>query len=243
LEVFDSEKRLSGGRGKGGNVQRSNLQRSNERPSLLCSFETATDGVDFPHPVHAGKETGMDTLIPPRSKTSRQAVCVISVLAAAALVAAENPTPTPAPRPGTLAAYASRVTLNRSRAGDGVDRLMITNNNLEVFAAGGAVTLGSVSTHSSAPATQPDAAERARWRKAYHKQRGVIAGLERRRNLLEVEIDHIEDGQLTAKNLARLDHAEAKARVLDGEIRRERGELSRIVREARRHGAEPGWFR
>jgi len=120
---------------------------------------------------------------------------------------------------------------------------MITNNNLEVFAAGGAVTLGSVSTHRSAPVTQPDAAERARWRKAYHKQRGVIAGLERRRNLLEVEIDHIEDGQLTAKNLARLDHVEAKARVLDGEIRREQGELSRIVREARRHGAEPGWFR
>ncbi len=71
----------------------------------------------------------------------------------------------------------------------------------------------------------------------------MIAGVERRRSLLEVEIDRIEDGPLTAKNLARLDHAEAKARVLDDEIRRKRAELSRIVREARRHGAEPGWFR
>ena len=185
----------------------------------------------------------MDALNLPQSKSMCHAIGVISVLAAAALVAAEHPTPTPTRQPDSLAAYARRITLDRSRAGDGADRLMITNDNLEVFAAGGAVTLGSVSTHSSAPATQPDAAERARWRKAYHKQRGVIAGLERRRNLLEVEIDHIEDGQLTAKNLARLDHAEAKLRVLDEEIKHERAELSRIVREARRHGAEPGWFR
>jgi hypothetical protein len=185
----------------------------------------------------------MDILSLPQSKSWCHAICVISLLAATTLVAAENPTPTPMPRPGSLAAFASRLTLNRSRAGGGVDRLMITNENLEVFAAEGAVTLGSVATHSSAPATQPDAAERARWRKAFHVQRQMIAGVERRRSLLEVEIDHIEDGPLTAKNLARLDLAEAKARILDGEIRREQGELSRIVREARRHGAEPGWFR
>jgi len=183
----------------------------------------------------------MDILSLPQSKSLFHAMCVISLVAAAATVAAENPTPTP--RPGSLAAYARRVTLDRSRAVEGSDRLMITNDNLEVFAAGGAVTLGSVPTHSSAPATQPDAAERERWRKAFHVQRKVIAGVERRRTLLEVEIDRIEDGPLTARNLARLDHAEAKARVLDGEIRREQGELSRIVREARHHGAEPGWFR
>ena len=185
----------------------------------------------------------MDVLNLPQSKPMCHAIGVISVLAAAALVAAENPTPIPTPRPGSLAAYASCLPLNRSMAGGAADRLMITNENLEAFAAGGAVTLGSMPTHGSAPASQPDAAERERWRKAFHVQRKVIAGVERRRSLLEVEIDHIEDGQLTAKNLARLDHAEAKARALDGEIRREQGELSRIVREARRHGAEPGWFR
>jgi hypothetical protein len=185
----------------------------------------------------------MDVLNFSQTKSMCHSICVISVLAAAASVAAENPTPTPAPRPGSLAAYASHFTLNRSRVGDGADRLMITNENLEVFAAGAAMTLGSAPTNGAAPAKQPDAAERARWRKAYHEQRKVIDGLERRRTLLEVEIDRIEDGGLTAKNLARLDHAETKARVLDEEIKRERGELGRIVREARRHGAEPGWFR
>ena len=183
----------------------------------------------------------MDILSLPQSKSLCHAMCVISIVAAAASVAAENPTPTP--RPDSLAAYARHITLDRSRAVEGADRLMITNDNLEVFAAGGSVTLGSMPTHGSAPATQPDAAERERWRKAFQVQRRVIAGVERRRTLLEVEIDRIEDGPLTARNLARLDHAEAKARVLDGEIRHEQGELSRIVREARHHGAEPGWFR
>ncbi len=116
-------------------------------------------------------------------------------------------------------------------------------DELEVFAAGAAVTLGSPPTGGTAPAQQPDAAERARWRKAYHEQRKVVAGLERRRTLIEVEINHIEDGQLTTKNLARLDRAEAKAQSLDEEIKRERSELAKIVREARHHGAEPGWFR
>ena len=185
----------------------------------------------------------MDNLNLPQSKSMCRAMCVISVLTAAAWVAAERPTPTPAPRPGSLADYASRLTLNRSRAGDGADRLMITNENLEVFAAGAAMTLGSAPTNGAASAKQPDAAERARWRKAYQVQLKVIAGLERRRTLLEVEIDHIEDGGLTAKTMARLEQAEAKARILDEEIKHERGELARIVREARRHGAEPGWFR
>ena len=185
----------------------------------------------------------MDILNLPQSKSICHAICVISMLAAATWVAAENPTPTPTPRPGSLAAYASRLTLNRPRAGDGADHLMITDDNLEVFAAGGAVTLGAAPTGGTAPTKQPDAAERARWRKAHHEQRKVIAGLERRRTLIEVEINHIEDGQLTTKNLARLDRAEAKAQSLDEEIKRERSELATIVREARRHGAEPGWFR
>jgi len=163
--------------------------------------------------------------------------------AAVASVAAENPEPSPTPQPGTLAAYACRVTLDPTITGGRAGPVTITNENLAELAAVGAVTLGAVSMRGAAPEKQPDAGERTRWRTAYREQRLVITGLERRRALLEVEIDHIEDGGLTAKNLALLDRAEAKARVLDEEIKHERSELARIVREARRHGAEPGWFR
>ena len=165
------------------------------------------------------------------------AMCLISVLAVAASVAGENPTPTP--RPGTLAAYAGRISLRQTETGG----VTITDENLAEFAARGAVTLGAASTRGAPPPKQPDAAERTRWRTAYRRQRHVITGLERRRALIEVEIDHIEDGGLTAKSLARLDRAKEKARVLDEQIKRERGEFVRVVREARRHGAEPGWFR
>ncbi len=169
-------------------------------------------------------------------------MCVIFALAATTSIAAENPTPTPTPRPGTLAAYAGGITLDRSKPGGDAGRVMITNENLAELAARGAVTLGAVSTRGTPP-KPPGAAERTHWRTAYRRQRQVITGLERRRAIIEVEIDHIEDGGLTARSLARLDHAKGKARVLDEQIKRERGELVRIVREARRHGAEPGWFR
>ena len=170
-------------------------------------------------------------------------MCAIIMLAVAASVAAENPTPIPPPRPGTLAAYACRITLDRSKAGSDAGRVMITNGNLAELAAAGAVTLGAASTRGAPPPKQPDAAERTHWRTAYRRQRQVITGLERRRALIEVEIDHIEDGGLTAKSLARLDRAKEKAQVLDEQIKRERGEFVRVVREARLHGAEPGWFR
>ena len=173
------------------------------------------------------------------SRSNRRAVWSTLMLAAAATMAAEQPRPVRAPQPGTLAAYARRITLRQTETG----RVVITNENLGEHAAAGTVTLGTVSMGGAAATKAPDAAERTRWRNAYQKQRQVITGLERRRALLEVEIDHIEDGALTAKNLARLDRAEAELRVLDEEIKQERAELSRIVREARRHGAEPGWFR
>jgi len=185
----------------------------------------------------------MDIPIHQLSRSHGRAIYVIVMLAATASIAAENPTPTPTPRPGTLAAYAGRITLDRSKPDIDAGRVMITNGNLAEFAARGAVTLGAASTRGAAPPKQPDAAERTRWRTAYRRQRQVITGLERRRALIEVEIDHIEDGGLTARSLARLDRAKEKARVLDEQIKRERGELVRIVREARRHGAEPGWFR
>ena len=181
----------------------------------------------------------MDIPIHQLSRSHGRAIYVIVMLAATASIATENPAPTPTPRPGTLAAYAGRISLRQTETGG----VTITNENLVELAAAGAVTFGAASTRGAAPPKQPDAAERTRWRTAYRRQRQVITGLERRRALIEVEIDHIEDGGLTARSLARLDRAKEKARVLDEQIKRERGELVRIVREARRHGAEPGWFR
>jgi len=158
----------------------------------------------------------------------------------------EEPAPTPTPRPRTLAAFASRTTLDRSAVDDTTGHVTITSENLAGLAKGRSLTIGSLAAHGRSPTKSTggiDKKERARWRARYQKQRDVIQKLERRRAMLEVEIDRIEDGSLNARNLARLDRAKAKLRLLNEDIRREKGELASIVREARGHGAQPDWFR
>jgi len=186
-------------------------------------------------------------MIPQHSNHSSSlvsAVLIVVSFTAAPGSAADPPKPTP--RPGTLGAYASKVTLDRSALSDRTGRVILTNDNVVGLGEGATITLGSVVTagrKKSKPAGGADNAERSRWQAAHHKQRQVIVGLERRRSQFETEIDQIEDLGLTARTMARLERAESKLRHLDEEIARERSALARIVRDARRRGAEPGWFR
>jgi hypothetical protein len=161
-------------------------------------------------------------------------------------VFSSEPTPKPTPRPGTLGAYATEVTLDRSALKDGDGRVVLTNDSVTALAADGKIILGAVSTdrHRQAKSSSvADNAERARWQAAHHKQRQVIAALERRRSSLALQRDQIENLGLTAKTMARLQQLEAKLLQLDRDIAGERARLARIVRDARRRGAEPGWFR
>jgi len=159
---------------------------------------------------------------------------------------ADEPSPPPTPRPETLSDYARCNSLKTSGVADATGRVVISTATLAEIAEGGTVTIGGTpaSGRNLAPTpSTPSASERTRWRAAHNKQTQLIIGLERRRALLEIEIDHIGDQSLTIKTMARLQRAEAKMRQLDDEISAERAELARIVRDARRHGAEPGWFR
>ncbi len=156
------------------------------------------------------------------------------------------PSPTPTPRPGTLSDYARRNSLKTSGVADASGRVVISTATLSEVADKGTITIGGTSATGKDRLPTPSTAspsERARWRTAHNKQKQVITGLERRRSQLEIEIDHIGNQKLTIKTMASLQRAEAKLRQLDGEISAERAELARIVRDARRHGAEPGWFR
>jgi septal ring factor EnvC (AmiA/AmiB activator) len=186
-------------------------------------------------------------MTPQYSPTSRPLVLTVSALIwlTAATVSPQN-TPTPTPPTGSLAAYASTVKLAHTAAADADGRVTLTNDNLGTLAAEGAITLGAAATNAGTRARSKNdgsASERARWRTAYRKQQTEITDLERRRALLEIEIKHIEDQKLDVRNLARLERAESKRRQLEAQIAAERSELARIVRQARRHGAEPGWFR
>jgi excinuclease UvrABC helicase subunit UvrB len=154
--------------------------------------------------------------------------------------------PTPTPRPGTLGARAQTITLNRSALEGDRERVVLDNDAIARIGKNTSLTLGAIEPAKesrSQPAASTTTSERARWRAAHRKQSRVIIELERRRALLEIEVDHLENQRLTIKTMARIQNAEAKLRMLDREIAVERAELARIVREARRRGAEPGWFR
>lgn len=152
--------------------------------------------------------------------------------------------PSPTPRPGTLAEYASRVRLRSTGAADAPAGLTLDGAALAELARQGTLTLGAVAVGPSLPpAATATAADRERWRSRYLAQQRAIDGLERRRARLAAELDRLESGRLSASVMARIDRAESELRSLDEDIRSERAELARIVRDARGHGAEPGWFR
>jgi hypothetical protein len=152
--------------------------------------------------------------------------------------------PGPTPRPGTLAEYASRARLRSTGAADAPEGLTLDDAAIAELARQGTLTLGAVAAGPSLPpAAAATAADRERWRSRYLAQQRAIDGLERRRARLAAELDRLESGRLSAAAMARIDRAESELRSLDEDIRSERAELARIVRDARGHGAEPGWFR
>lgn len=173
----------------------------------------------------------------------RLLAAVATVLLAAAARAADEPTRTPTPRPGTLADYARHVSLNASAAVDGSGEIRITSSNLTEIADRGSLTRGAVEAHRTGGQSTARSGDREHWRDRYFEQRRAVTALENKRARLAAEIDRLESGRLTAAIMARIDRGEVELRLLDDEVRMAKLELARIVRDARRHGAEPGWFR
>ncbi|HSL18549.1 MAG TPA: hypothetical protein VLB51_11650 [Methylomirabilota bacterium] len=182
--------------------------------------------------------------IPSRIRPRRRWIGV-AVIVVATSAAAEGPPPAPTPKPGTLAAFASRAELDRSRAAaDGA--IVITDDTLTELGEGAVVTLAgepAAPLPELTPGPTADPKARSRWRSAVLAQSRKIAGLQARRDAAELELDRLERGSLDARTLDRIEKAEAKLRQIDAEIARERAVLSRIVRDARKDGAQPGWFR
>jgi hypothetical protein len=160
--------------------------------------------------------------------------------------AAVEPAPTPTPKAGSLAALAAGRQLQRGTAAHNESPIVITDHNLGRFADDAVVTL-MTSTAADAAPVEPVAAVdpklRQRWRTLVLRQRVVIAKLESKRRAVETEIDRLGRGRLDSKTLDRIEKAEAKLELVDAELARENTELSRMVRDARKQGAQPGWFR
>jgi hypothetical protein len=178
------------------------------------------------------------------SPSRRRSFVVASAIALiVAVAAAEGPSPRPTPGPGTLAGYAIGRTLKAPAAIDESGAIVITTTTLAEIAQRGTLTTGAVQAQRAIRVDEPSPKDRAAWRRRYFEQRRVVAALEQKRARVATQLDQLESGRLTAAIMARIDRAETELRLLDRGIRNEKLELARIVRDARRHGAEPGWFR
>lgn len=182
-------------------------------------------------------------------ESSRNLIAFWAVLVVAfspAVRSADEPSPRPTPRPGTLAALAGNTELTRLPGDDRAHPIVITDDNLAALSRGAVITILTTTVAELEPfqATETvDPKTRAAWRKRVLAQRRVIVGLEARRSAIGDEIDRLERGRLNARALDRIERAEARLRLVDAEITREQHELSKLVRAARREGAQPGWFR
>jgi hypothetical protein len=173
------------------------------------------------------------------------------------IVSAGEPAPTPTPSPRSLSALADQITLDRSAAGtsqtDG--SIVISNDNLSELASHGVLTTcvgasrarrGGSKTTATREATAGRSggeSQRQRWRQRYRKQAETIAELKDKRELLEAQIEHLQSHDRKRRSSSRLAQLRAKLELLEEQIEREEMRLHGIVREARQHGAQPGWFR
>ncbi len=172
--------------------------------------------------------------------------CVFGLGWTSVLPATEPPGPRPTPKPGTLAAVASSRSLIRAPELDETGVIVITDDNLAQLGRGAALTL-MTSTIAGPPPVETDhradPKTREKWRKRVLAQSSVIARIQARRFDAEAELNRLERGRLDGQALDRIAKAERNLQTIDAEIINEKKQLSTIIRQARKEGAEPGWFR
>jgi hypothetical protein len=188
-------------------------------------------------------------------------------------IAADKPTPTPVATLTPTARPAGGQGLNevagetRLKGTEDGKAIVITNENLAEMAEKGSVT--SVSKSGSGASdrrpvretgevtvlqpSDPDHSDERRryWRGQYERQVNLIETLQRQIDYLDQEIPGMwtdfysrddpayRDGVIKPK----LDDAMARRQSLEQQLNEARPRLTEIQDQARRDGAEPGWFR
>jgi len=182
-----------------------------------------------------------------------------------------SPTPAPTPRPNSLAELARRIKL-RPVARDADGKLVISNSSLSELAAQGSLTTTTGTTgarsdsrryvdvdrisdqagsEQGATGSLNDDQKRNYWRDRYSGQLQTVDAVKKRIGELDSEIPKLwnqfyawddpayRDGVIKPN----LDRALAESQQLKDRLPGEEAKLDQILEEARRDGAQPGWFR
>lgn len=153
-----------------------------------------------------------------------------------------------------LSEYADGLELDRSACGLDPGFVVITTDTVDEVGTHGVLTVGTVRQRPS-PRRPDDPAPRKadtdrqhQWRVKVLQQKdrvtklaGDIAIQDARIRALETTAVRGRDG--AARRQARLAEARERRSVLAHRLATERARLGALIRDARRDGAEPGWFR
>lgn len=183
-------------------------------------------------------------------------------------LAATEPTPTPTPRPAggqSLADAARDKKLKGDTGGAPGGSIVISNENLDDYASRGGLTEAKPGTQRkvgrgvhSGPGVKVVDAKTAQteermhyWQQRYRQQLERIAAIKRQIETLDREIPRLWSDFYAWDDPAyrdsvikpKLDVSLQRREALETQLRAEEPKLEDIKEEARKDGAEPGWFR
>jgi len=170
-----------------------------------------------------------------------------------AAAAEPEATPTPVPADSRLGDVAHLMTLDAASLDHEGGSPVITNDTVNRLADRGVLTIGPPLQHAPtlelATGTVSQTKLREKWRRRVFSQRSRIAGVEAELAGLDAKIDALEDTALAASTKSkmkvwiRIDEARKQREIVKRRLGDERSKLATIIREARKEGAQPGWFR
>jgi len=178
-----------------------------------------------------------------------------------------TPTPTPVPtrNPHSLAAVASKIQLQKPASTAGSGGVVITDENIKSYAEKGKLTTASGQpagtattggtpfgrTTTTGERKMSDDAKKSHWRNAYIRQKQLVESIKKRIDELNREIPGLwrdfyawddpayRDGVIKPK----IDKKMKEEQELQKRLPEEEKKLPKILEDARRDGALPGWFR
>jgi hypothetical protein len=198
----------------------------------------------------------------------KQLMALIGVLVLFATCAtAAEPSPTPTPRPSggqSLSDAAKDKKLKGDTGGTSGGSIVITNENLSDYASKGGLTTAKPRTQPATRGvhagtnvrvidseTSEQNKRKAHWQQRYMQQLERIAAIKRQIEELDLEIPALwndffarddpayRDGVIKPK----LDRSLERRDNLGELLLKEEPKLAKIKEEARKDGAEPGWWR
>ena len=201
----------------------------------------------------------------PASKRMEALIAIFVLVGTVGVAAEPSPTPTPRPAGGqSLADIAKDKKLKGDTTGSESGSIVITNENLSDYASKGGLTTakpgGNPATHGVHAGTNvriidsETSEENKRkhyWQQRYLQQLERIAAIKRQIEGLDSEIPALwndfysrddpayRDGVIKPK----LDRSLERRESLSAMLKDEEPKLAQIKEEARKDGAEPGWWR